>query len=63
MSDSHSPIVVDEYAAAEMLSLSVSMIRKMRRTGQLPAVKFGRSVRYSVDDLRALASYARQAAA
>jgi excisionase family DNA binding protein len=62
MSDSHSPLVVDEYAAAEMLSLSVSMIRKMRRTGQLPAVKFGRAVRYSVDDLRALASYGKQAA-
>lgn len=50
-----SPILVDVYAVAEMLSMSVAMVHKLTRTGQLPSVKVGRLRRYRVSDLERIA--------
>jgi predicted DNA-binding transcriptional regulator AlpA len=45
-------VLVDEHAAAQMLSIPVGTLRNMRSRGDGPKiVKFGRSVRYHIKEL------------
>jgi predicted site-specific integrase-resolvase len=44
--------LVDEYAAAEMLAVSVKTLRRWRWAGrEVPFVKIGSAVRYDVADI------------
>lgn len=47
-----SPLLVDELQAASMLGISQRTFWDYRRSGEIPTVRIGRSVRFSVDDLR-----------
>jgi excisionase family DNA binding protein len=38
--------------AAAMLSLSRRTLWRLTKAGKLPAIRYGRAVRYAVDDLR-----------
>lgn len=46
------PLAVDETQAAKMLGISVRTLWEYRKNGEIPVVRFGRLVRFSVDDLR-----------
>lgn len=46
------PLAVDEYQAAAMLGISERTLWEYRNSGEIPIVRIGRLVRYSVDDLR-----------
>lgn len=54
------PLAVDEHTAAEMLGVSVRTLWEYRHRGELRHIKFGRLVRYAVDDLRALVAAKRE---
>jgi hypothetical protein len=45
------PLLVSERVAASMLSVCPKTVYNMRMSGQLPCVKLGQAVRYSVDSL------------
>jgi excisionase family DNA binding protein len=45
-------LLVKVKEAAEMTSLSTRTLWTLTNRGELPAVRIGRAVRYSVDDLR-----------
>jgi excisionase family DNA binding protein len=49
--------------AAEMLSLSRRTLWLLTKEGKLKAVRYGRAVRYSIDDLRQHVEKQRQASA
>lgn len=60
MADNCQPKLVDEAAAARYIGMSVAFLRADRcrgrtgsRTGGPPWYKFGRSIKYSIDDLDA----------
>jgi excisionase family DNA binding protein len=46
------PLVVDEHHAAAMLGISKRTFWEYRNSGEIPTVRIGRLVRFSVDDLR-----------
>ncbi|MFN6137941.1 MAG: helix-turn-helix domain-containing protein [Planctomycetota bacterium] len=46
------PLAVDETQAAKMLGISVRTLWEYRKNGEIPVVRLGRLVRFSVDDLR-----------
>jgi len=46
-------LMVDRKEAARRLGLGVRMVWELTNTGELPAVRFGRAVRYRVADLEA----------
>lgn len=46
------PLVVDEHQAAAMLGISERKLWEYRNSGELPIVRLGRLVRFSVEDLR-----------
>jgi excisionase family DNA binding protein len=48
---SPAPLLVDTPTAAKMLGISPRTIWSLTATRQLLAVRIGRSVRYSIDDL------------
>ncbi len=54
------PLAVDEHAAAAMLGISVRSFWEYRRTGEIPTIRIGRSVRFAVDDLRRFLDSKRQ---
>lgn len=47
-----SPLLVDELQAASMLGISQRTLWDYRNRGEIPVVRLGRLVRFSVDDLR-----------
>ena len=47
-----SPLLVDEIQAASMLGISQRTFWDYRHNGEIPIVRIGRLVRFSVDDLR-----------
>ncbi len=47
------PVLLDDRTVAEMLSLSPSMVRKLRRLGELPEVRIGAAVRVRATDVTA----------
>ena len=47
-----SPLLVDELQAASMLGISQRTFWDYRHSGEIPTVRIGRLVRFSVDDLR-----------
>lgn len=47
-----SPLLVDELQAASMLGISQRTFWDYRNRGEIPIVRIGRLVRFSVDDLR-----------
>jgi excisionase family DNA binding protein len=47
-----SPLLVDELQAASMLGISQRTFWDYRNRGEIPTVRLGRLVRFSVDDLR-----------
>ena len=50
--DEHTPLVLDQQAAAHALGLSASTLRRWAREGRGPAVlRIGRLVRYRPEDL------------
>lgn len=51
MTSADEPDLLTPREAAAFLPLSESMLRKLRRQGTLPCLKFGRTVRYRRDDL------------
>jgi predicted DNA-binding transcriptional regulator AlpA len=54
-------LLVNEHQAAAMLGLSVKTLRNWRVTGsQLPHVKLGAAVRYSISDIQELIQAARR---
>ncbi len=46
------PLLVSPREAARMLSLSERTLWSLTASGNLPRIKLGRLVRYSIDDLR-----------
>jgi excisionase family DNA binding protein len=50
------PILVDSREAARLLGISPRTVWNLTATGQSSAVRIGRSVRYSIDDLRSFAN-------
>ncbi len=47
------PLLVSHREAARMLSVCERTLFALTKSGDIPAVRIGRAVRYSVDDLRA----------
>jgi len=47
-----SPLLVDELQAASMLGISQRTLWDYRNKGEIPIIRLGRLVRFSVDDLR-----------
>ena len=47
------PLLVDAREAARLLSISARTLWALQKSGDLPAIRIGRSVRYSTDTLRA----------
>ena len=47
-----SPLLVDEMQAASMLGISQRTFWDYLHSGEIPTVRIGRLVRFSVDDLR-----------
>lgn len=45
-------LLVDAPAAARLLSVSVRTLANLTARSELPCVRIGRALRYSVDDLR-----------
>lgn len=45
-------LLVDATAAARLLSVSVRTLANLTARSELPCVRIGRALRYSVDDLR-----------
>jgi excisionase family DNA binding protein len=54
---------VDVYGAMRMLGLGRTTVLGLADAGELPRVRFGRSVRFMVGDIEALAERRRAAAA
>ena len=54
-------LAVDVYGAARMLGLGRSSVLGLADSGQLPRLRFGRSVRYSTRDIEALVERRRSA--
>ncbi len=50
------PLAVDETQAAKMLGISVRTLWEYRKNGEIPVVRCGRLVRFSVDDCESLSS-------
>jgi len=46
------PLAVDEDQAAKMLGISKRTFWEYRNKGEIPIIRLGRLVRFSVDDLR-----------
>ena len=46
------PLAVDEHQAAQMLGISTRTLWDYRKSGEIPVIKIGRLLRFSVDDLR-----------
>ena len=60
MGTQHTPRYLEEREVAKILGVSVQALRNRRFLGQPPAyVKFGRSVRYLLDDIIAWAESQR----
>lgn len=55
-------LLVTAREAAEMLSISPRSLWSLAASNQIPRCKVGRSVRYSVDDLRAFVEQQRTGA-
>ena len=53
------PIAVDVMGAARMLGLGRSSVLNLADSGQLPRLRFGRSVRFAVSDVEALVEQRR----
>ncbi len=51
-SSSHQKLLVTARQAAKMLSVSERTLWGLSDAGEIPRVKIGRAVRYSVDDLK-----------
>jgi excisionase family DNA binding protein len=47
------PLLIPGREAAKLLSVCERTLYTLTRTGEIPAVRIGRAVRYSVDDLQA----------
>jgi len=56
------PIAVDVMGAAKLLGLGRSSILNLADSGQLPRLRFGRSVRFAVSDIEALVERRKAAA-
>jgi predicted DNA-binding transcriptional regulator AlpA len=56
-------LVVDVYGAMQMLRLGRCSVLAMAERGELPRLRFGRSVRFAVSDIEALVERRRKAAA
>ena len=56
------PVAVDIRGAMKMLNLGRSSVLGLAASGELPPLRFGRSVRYSTDDISALVERRRAAA-
>ncbi len=54
-------LAVDVYGAARMLGLGRSSVLGLADSGQLPRLRFGRSVRFSTQDIEALVQRRRSA--
>lgn len=54
------PLLVSCREAAQMLGISQRTLWTLTDRGELPRVKFGQTVRYSVDDLREFIERKRQ---
>lgn len=54
------PILLRRSDVARLLSLSIRSVDKLARSGQLPTVRIGRSVRFIEADLRSWAARNRQ---
>ena len=54
-------LAVDVKGAMRMLGLSRSSVLNLADSGQLPRLRFGRSVRFSTDDIQALVDRRRSA--
>ena len=48
------PLVVDVRGAMKMLSLGRTSVLELADAGELPRVRFGRAVRFSIDDIERL---------
>lgn len=46
------PLLVDATVAARLLSVSVRTLANLTARSELPCVRIGRALRYSVEDLR-----------
>jgi excisionase family DNA binding protein len=55
-------LAVDVMGAARMLGLGRSSVLGLADSGQLPRLRFGRSVRFSTQDIEALVERRRQSA-
>ncbi len=55
-------LLVDVHAAARMLGLGRSSVLGLADSGQLPRLRFGRSVRFATADVEALVEQRRQSA-
>lgn len=55
-------LLVDSREAARMLSISARTLWTFTAKGEIPCVRIGKAVRYSVDDLRAWIERSRSAA-
>ena len=53
-------LAVDVYAAARMLGLGRCTVLALADAGELPRLRFGRSVRFAVGDLEALIEQRRR---
>jgi excisionase family DNA binding protein len=47
-----SPLLVSPREAAKLLSVCEKTLWTLTKAGQIPVVRIGRAVRYSMDDLR-----------
>ena len=56
-------LAVDVMGAARMLGLGRSSVLGLADSGQLPRLRFGRSVRFSTQDIEALVEQRRSASA
>jgi excisionase family DNA binding protein len=55
------PLLVDARTASRLLAISPRTLWQLTRDGIVPAVRFGRSVRYAVEDLQAAIARLREA--
>lgn len=46
------PLLITEAEAAKLLSIGARTLRKLAKSGEVPSLKIGRSVRYSLEMLR-----------
>jgi excisionase family DNA binding protein len=47
------PALLTAAGAAKMLNLSIKTIRKFARSGRLPSRRYGRAVRFALDEIMA----------